>query len=65
MAFPFNYFLAAFAGALLTTLFALPLWRQWCLRTKLVDDQYNLYLKLAAERGLSFPSPHQTGKGPG
>src|ERR1039457_603639 len=38
MAFPFNYFLAAFAGAFLTTLLALPLWRKWCLRIKLVDD---------------------------
>jgi UDP-GlcNAc:undecaprenyl-phosphate/decaprenyl-phosphate GlcNAc-1-phosphate transferase len=38
MAFPFNYFLAAFAGAFLTTLLALPVWRQWCLRIKLVDD---------------------------
>jgi UDP-GlcNAc:undecaprenyl-phosphate GlcNAc-1-phosphate transferase len=38
MAFPFNYFLAAFAGALLTTLLALPLWRKWCLRINLVDD---------------------------
>ena len=38
MIFPFNFFLAAFAGALLTTLLALPLWRQWCLRTGLVDD---------------------------
>jgi UDP-GlcNAc:undecaprenyl-phosphate GlcNAc-1-phosphate transferase len=38
MAFPFNFFLAAFASALLTTLLALPLWRQWCLRTNLVDD---------------------------
>jgi len=28
MAFPFNYFLAAFAGAFLTTLLALPLWRK-------------------------------------
>jgi len=36
--FPFNYFLAAFAGAFLTTLLALPLWRKWCLRIKLVDD---------------------------
>jgi UDP-GlcNAc:undecaprenyl-phosphate GlcNAc-1-phosphate transferase len=36
--FPFNFFLAAFAGAFLTTLLALPLWRQWCLRVKLVDD---------------------------
>ena len=38
MTFPFNYFLAAFAGAFLTTLLALPLWRKWCLRTNLVDD---------------------------
>ena len=38
MKFPFNYFLAAFAGAFLTTLLALPLWRKWCLRIKLVDD---------------------------
>ena len=38
MTFPFNFFLAAFAGAFLTTLLALPLWRQWCLRVKLVDD---------------------------
>ena len=36
--FPFNFFLAAFAGAFLTTLLALPLWRKWCLRIKLVDD---------------------------
>jgi len=38
MAFPFNFFLAAFAGALLTTLLTLPLWRQWCVRMDLVDD---------------------------
>ncbi len=38
MNFPFNFFLAAFAGAFLTTLLALPLWRKWCLRTNLVDD---------------------------
>jgi len=36
--FPFNFFLAAFAGAFLTTLLALPLWRKWCLRINLVDD---------------------------
>jgi UDP-GlcNAc:undecaprenyl-phosphate/decaprenyl-phosphate GlcNAc-1-phosphate transferase len=36
--FPFNFYLAAFAGALVTTLLALPLWRRWCLRTKLVDN---------------------------
>ena len=38
MTFPFNFFLAAFAGAFLTTLLALPLWRKWCLRINLVDD---------------------------
>jgi len=38
MAFPFNFFAAAFAGAFLTTLLALPLWRKWCLRANLVDD---------------------------
>lgn len=38
MTFPFNFFLAAFAGAFLTTLLALPLWRKWCLHTRLVDD---------------------------
>ena len=38
MTFPFNFFLAAFAGAFLTTLLALPLWRRLCLRTNLVDD---------------------------
>jgi len=38
MTFPFNFFLAAFAGAFLTTLLALPLWRKWCLRVHLVDD---------------------------
>jgi glycosyltransferase involved in cell wall biosynthesis len=32
---------------------------------KMVDDIYDLYLKLAAERGLSFPSPRQTGRGSG
>jgi UDP-GlcNAc:undecaprenyl-phosphate GlcNAc-1-phosphate transferase len=36
--FPYNFFAAAFAGAFLTTLLALPLWRKWCLRAKLVDD---------------------------
>jgi UDP-GlcNAc:undecaprenyl-phosphate GlcNAc-1-phosphate transferase len=36
--FPFNFFLAAFAGALLTALLALPPWRKWCLRMDLVDD---------------------------
>ena len=38
MTFPFNFFIAAFAGAFVTTLLALPLWRRWCLRTNLVDD---------------------------
>jgi UDP-GlcNAc:undecaprenyl-phosphate GlcNAc-1-phosphate transferase len=38
MTFPFNFFLAAFASALLTTLLALPLWRKWCLHANLVDD---------------------------
>ena len=38
MNFPFNFFIAAFAGALTTSLLALPLWRKWCVRTKLVDD---------------------------
>jgi UDP-GlcNAc:undecaprenyl-phosphate/decaprenyl-phosphate GlcNAc-1-phosphate transferase len=36
--FPFNFFVAAFVGAFLTTLLALPLWRKWCLRVNLVDD---------------------------
>jgi UDP-GlcNAc:undecaprenyl-phosphate GlcNAc-1-phosphate transferase len=36
--FPFNFFLTAFAGAFLTALLALPLWRKWCLRVNLVDD---------------------------
>jgi UDP-GlcNAc:undecaprenyl-phosphate GlcNAc-1-phosphate transferase len=30
--------MAAFAGAFVTSLLALPLWRQWCLRTNLMDD---------------------------
>lgn len=38
MNFPFNFFAAAFAGAFVTALLALPLWRKWCLRTNLVDD---------------------------
>jgi len=38
MEFPFNFYLTAFAGAFLITLAALPLWRQWCFRTHLVDD---------------------------
>ncbi len=38
MSFPFNFFAAAFLGAFITSLLALPCWRQWCLRTNLVDD---------------------------
>jgi len=38
MTFPFNFFFIAFAGAFLTTLLALPVWRKWCLRTNLLDD---------------------------
>lgn len=38
MSFPFNAYLLAFLGAFVTTLVALPLWRQWCLRSGLVDD---------------------------
>ena len=38
MAFPFNFFAAAFLGAFVTSLLALPLWRNWCLRRNLVDD---------------------------
>jgi len=36
--FPFNFYLAAFAGAFLTSLLVLPFWRKWCLRKNLVDD---------------------------
>jgi len=36
--FPFNVYLAAFAGALLGTFASLPLWRRWCIRTDHVDD---------------------------
>jgi UDP-GlcNAc:undecaprenyl-phosphate GlcNAc-1-phosphate transferase len=38
MTFPFNFFAAAFLGAGLTSLLALPLWRRWCLYTNHVDD---------------------------
>jgi len=38
MSFPFSFFAAAFLGAGLTSLLALPLWRKWCLRANLVDD---------------------------
>lgn len=36
--FPFNVYLAAFLGALVTAFLALPLWRAWCVRIGLVDD---------------------------
>jgi UDP-GlcNAc:undecaprenyl-phosphate GlcNAc-1-phosphate transferase len=48
MTFPFNFFAAAFAGAFLTTLLALPLWRKWCLRTNLVDDPGHRKIHAAA-----------------
>jgi UDP-GlcNAc:undecaprenyl-phosphate GlcNAc-1-phosphate transferase len=38
MPFPFNFFIIAFLGAALTSLVALPLWRNWCVRVQLVDD---------------------------
>src|SRR5580704_13358170 len=38
MPFPFNFFAAAFLGALLTSFLTLPLWRKWCLRANHVDD---------------------------
>lgn len=38
ISFPFNFFLAAFAGAFVTSFLALPLWRKWCLHTNHVDD---------------------------
>jgi len=38
MNFPSNFFIAAFLGAFVTSLLALPLWRKWCLRVNLVDD---------------------------
>ncbi|HUA69005.1 MAG TPA: MraY family glycosyltransferase [Candidatus Saccharimonadales bacterium] len=38
MSFPFNFFVAAFISAFLTTLFTLPVWRKWSQRIKLVDD---------------------------
>ncbi len=38
VSFPFIFFCGAFAGALLTTLLALPLWQKWCLSINLVDD---------------------------
>jgi len=38
MTFPFNFFAAAFLGALFTSLLALPFWRKLCVRAKLMDD---------------------------
>jgi len=38
MPFPFNFFAAAFVGAGLTSLLALPFWRKWCLRLDHVDE---------------------------
>ena len=38
MPFPFNFFSAAFVGAGLTSLLALPFWRKWCLRLDHVDE---------------------------
>ena len=38
MPFPFNFYAAAFGGAFVTALLALPLWRRWCLRTGHVDE---------------------------
>lgn len=38
MPFPLNFFAAAFMGAGLTSLVALPLWRKWCLQANLVDE---------------------------
>ena len=38
MPFPFNFFGVTFFCAFATTLVALPFWRNWCIRTNLVDD---------------------------
>jgi UDP-GlcNAc:undecaprenyl-phosphate/decaprenyl-phosphate GlcNAc-1-phosphate transferase len=38
MTFPFNIFLAAFAGAMLVSSMSVPLWRAWSHRSGLVDD---------------------------
>ena len=38
LSFPYNAYLAAFLGALVTSLISLPLWRAWCNRIGLVDD---------------------------
>lgn len=38
MTFPINAYVLAFAGGLLGTAAAVPVWRAWCRRTGLVDD---------------------------
>ena len=38
MTFPINVYSAAFASAFATTLATLPLWRNWCRRTGLLDE---------------------------
>jgi len=38
LSFPLNFYAAALAGALGSSLLGLPLWRRWCVRTNLVDD---------------------------
>ncbi len=38
MTFPFTLYLGSLLGSFLACLLTLPLWRQWCLRTGLVDD---------------------------
>jgi UDP-GlcNAc:undecaprenyl-phosphate GlcNAc-1-phosphate transferase len=38
MSFPYNFYVAAFTGAFLTSALGLPLWRRWCARRGLVDD---------------------------
>ncbi len=65
MAFPLDIYLAAVAGACVTTLIATPLWRKWCLRTGLVDDPGHRKIHeeptplaggLAVLTGLLFPT---------
>jgi len=38
VSFPFNYYLAAFAGAFAATLLSLPYWSGWCVQKNLVDE---------------------------
>jgi len=38
MSFPFNAYLLAFAGSLVSSLIAFPFWHRWCLKTGLVDQ---------------------------